>query len=164
MTAPRPCHSRRIRAASRQTVRPPSARRVTSFPMVGVGKLKVGSILLWTASSLAAVYFVFIGAEKFTSPFWLTAFARWGYSDRFRMLIGVVEIAGGLLLAFPKTTVYGAVAIEVVMLGALGTRLRCHEHVFAPVFLLVMVALIAYGRRRHASGSSRRIPAEVDPV
>jgi hypothetical protein len=129
-----------------------------------MSRFKVGSMLLWTISSLAAVYFVFIGAQKFTSPFWLNAFARWGYSDSFRMLIGIVEIAGGLLLAFPKTTIYGAIAIDVVMLGALGTRVRFHEHVFAPVFLLVTISIIAYGRRRQARGPSSRIPAALDTV
>lgn len=77
----------------------------------------------------------------------------------------VLEMTGGLLLAFPRTTVYGAVVIDIVMLGAVGTLIRFHEHLFAPIFLLVTISLIAYGRRHQAwRPNGRHTPTAVDTV
>src|SRR4029450_2337298 len=65
-----------------------------------------GTVLLWAIQILAAFAFVKIVFDKFGNAFWINSFARWGYSDGFRILIGVLEMAGGLLLAIPQTTVY----------------------------------------------------------
>lgn len=130
-----------------------------------MARISVSRALLWIANILAACVFVMVGYGKFTNPFWLKAFPRWGYSDNFRMLIGVLEVTGGLLLAMPNTTVYGAILIDVIMIGALGTLVRFHEAISAPVFWLVIISLIGYARRRHAWLPGRRaIPPAVDRV
>jgi putative oxidoreductase len=54
--------------------------------------------------------------------FWTAAFARWGYPAWFRVLIGGLEVAGGVCLVVPWTAGYGALVLALVMLGAWGTR------------------------------------------
>ena len=64
---------------------------------------KFKTVSLWIVQIWAALAFVAIGFGKFGSPFWISGFARWGYSGQFRILIGVLEMTGGILLAIPKT-------------------------------------------------------------
>ena len=122
-------------------------------------------MLLWAIQLLAAVAFVNIGFGKFVSPFWIKAFARWGYSDNFRMLIGVLEMAGGILLAIPQTTVYAAALIDVIMIGAAGTLLlngQPPRQISAPIVWIVLVSALAFRRRRRTwrpAGRGARIAA-----
>lgn len=126
---------------------------------------KVRGVVLWIFQGWAAFAFVVIGIGKFRNPFWLTAFHRWGYSDGFRMLIGVLECLGGLLIAFPRTAVYGAIVIDTIMVGALGTLLLNHDKLFPPIFWLIVVSIVAYARRTQAwRPAARRMPAAMDTV
>lgn len=130
-----------------------------------MAKIRVGRVLLWTITILAAFAFVVVGEGKFRDPFWLKAFPRWGYSNAFRMLIGVLEITGGLLLVVPRTALYGAILISIIMLGAVETLVRFHERMAAPVFWIVIVSLIGYARRRQAwPRAERAIPTAADRV
>ena len=76
-------------------------------------------------------------------------FAQLGYADWFRVLIGVLEIAGGLCLLIPRTAFYAAGVLGVVMIGAVGTLLRlgAGEQAIVPFVVLVLLALVAYARR-----------------
>jgi putative oxidoreductase len=127
-----------------------------------------GVVLLWAIQLLAAFAFVNIGLGKFTHPFWIKAFAKWGYSDGFRMLIGVLEMAAGVLLAIPQTTVYAAALIDVLMIGAAGTLLLNGEpsrQISAPIVWMVLVSALAFARRRRTwRFTGRRIPASADAV
>jgi len=126
---------------------------------------RVGRVILWIAQIWAAFAFVVIGVGKFRNPFWLAAFPRWGYSDGFRMLVGVLEALGGLLLALPRTVTYAAILIDVVMFGALGTLVVHHEKLFPPIFWLILVSIVGYARRRQAwRPTGRHTPAAVDTV
>jgi len=130
-----------------------------------MAKGRAGRVLLWICQGWAAFAFVVIGIGKFRNPFWLAAFARWGYSDGFRMLIGVLEFAGGLLIAFPRTAVYGAVLIDTIMIGALGTLLANHGKLFAPIFWLVVVSIVGYARWKQAwRPAGRGMRAAADTV
>jgi len=124
---------------------------------------KFVAALIWIAQILAALAFIAIGLAKFRNPFWLRGFLRWGYSDSFRMLIGALEIIGGALLAWPRTTSYGAALLGPILIGAVAT-LRLHrENLFAPLFWLVIVAFVGIARRRRAWRPTVRgmaVPAE----
>jgi len=112
--------------------------------------LKIGTVLLWVVQILAAFAFLMVGFGKFTNAFWLKAFPRWGYSDGFRMLIGVLEIIGGLLIAVPRTTLYAAILLGTIMIGAAATLVLNHEKLFPPLFWLVVLSLLGVARRRQA--------------
>jgi uncharacterized membrane protein YphA (DoxX/SURF4 family) len=126
---------------------------------------KAARAILWLFQAWTAFAFVVIGIGKFRNPFWLAAFPRWGYSDGFRMLIGVLECLGGLLMAFPRTALYAALVIAAIMIGALGTLLLNHEKLFAPIFWLVVVSIVGYARRKQAwRPAGRGVTAAVDTV
>ena len=54
---------------------------------------------------------------------WTGAFERWGYPVWFRILIGVLETFGGILLVIPAVRHFGGLILFVIMVGALATRL-----------------------------------------
>lgn len=127
-----------------------------------------GVVLLWAIQLLSAFVFVRIGFAKFVHPFWIHAFAKWGYSDSFRILIGILEIAAGVLLAFPQTTVYAAALIDLILTGAVATLIvhgEPNRQVLAPIIWMVLASGLAFARRRRTwRFSGRRIPASADAV
>ena len=81
----------------------------------------------WLAAWLLGAYFakmyVSMGWVKFDpNGFWTAAFERWGYPPWFRMVIGVLEVGGGICLVIPWLASYGGLVLSVVMLGAWATR------------------------------------------
>jgi uncharacterized membrane protein YphA (DoxX/SURF4 family) len=66
--------------------------------------------------------FLRMGWGKFGGDrFWTTAFAGWGYPAWFRVLVGAVEVTGGVAILVPRVASYGALALAVVMMGAWST-------------------------------------------
>jgi putative oxidoreductase len=113
-------------------------------------KLKTASI--WTASILLAVLFVVTGAPKLLgAEGWVRHFARWGYPDWLRLVIGSLEVAAAALLCIPKLATLGACVIVVVMAGATYTHLfRAPDEVGRAGFtmtVLLVAAVVGYLRR-----------------
>ena len=80
--------------------------------------------LLWLISSWFAYRFILNGIRKFDPEgMWSPAFEEWGYPVWFRILIGILETGGGLILLLPKLRHWGGMVLFVVMLGALITRI-----------------------------------------
>jgi len=111
---------------------------------------KVRSIGLWIVTALLACLFVLSGSMKFVNPDMAENFAKWGYPDWFRILIGVVELAGGLILLLPRTALYAAGVLGIVMVGAVFTHLGHGEtpQAAVPLVLLVLLVIVGYARRR----------------
>jgi uncharacterized membrane protein YphA (DoxX/SURF4 family) len=79
----------------------------------------------------------------------VTTFQSYGYADWFRVLIGVIELAGGLALMFRKTFFYAAVLLTVVLVGAVVTHINHSESAMLPMPLaLIVILAIAFVRRR----------------
>lgn len=79
------------------------------------------------------------------------AFERFGYSQGFRLLIGILEAVGALLLLWPRTASWGAGLLIVIMMGAVYTHLA--TDIGSPFHALrnsFFLALIAWGRWREA--------------
>jgi uncharacterized membrane protein YphA (DoxX/SURF4 family) len=108
---------------------------------------------LWSLTGLLACLFAFSGSMKFIHPEAAKQFATFGYPDRFRIVIGVVEAGGALALLLPRTAYYGAAALAVVMAGAVFTHLWAGEvtQAVVPLALFGLLALVGYARRRHGS-------------
>jgi putative oxidoreductase len=123
---------------SRDTATPPSVQ--SSWAKTAV---------MWIVIGLLACMFVLSGVVKFVNPEAPEQFANFGYEDWFRVLIGVAEIGGGLLLLAPRTTFYGAAALGIIMLGAVYTHLA-HGQVpqaLVPLVLFGLLAYVGYARR-----------------
>ena len=81
-------------------------------------------IFIWIIGLWFAYRLIRMGIPKLIhGGMWTNAFEQWGYSAWFRVLIGVLEIIGGLLLLVPKVRHFGAMVLFVIMIGALITRL-----------------------------------------
>jgi uncharacterized membrane protein YphA (DoxX/SURF4 family) len=113
---------------------------------------------VWLMSAFLALIFVRAGWVKFSDTSgWARAFAGWGYPAWFRVLVGAVEVAGGLLLLVPRTAVPAALALAAVMLGGMGTHVVHGQpaaiyHEALPLALLVLVAWLRRASRPAAAG------------
>jgi uncharacterized membrane protein YphA (DoxX/SURF4 family) len=76
----------------------------------------------WLLGLYLAQLYLRMGWGKFGGDAsWTVAFAEWGYPAWFRVLVGVIEVVGGLALVIPWTASYGAIAVSLVMMGAWST-------------------------------------------
>jgi len=74
---------------------------------------------LWIAARLPGFGVGMAGLAKFyAAARWDRLFLSWGYPAWLSPIVGVVEVAGAILLFVPRTTLYGAVILAVTMLGA----------------------------------------------
>ena len=111
--------------------------------------------LLWLLSLFLMFVFVKAGWPKFSATSgWGRAFAHWGFPNWFRVLVGVIEIAGGLLLLVPQTAIYAAGALAVIMLGAMGTHVIADGEpaaIYHEAVPLALLGVVAYLRTRPAA-------------
>src|SRR5687767_16019662 len=77
----------------------------------------------WLLAVLLAVLMVGPGSQKFTSPTWERMFRTWGYPDGFYLVIGAIEVVGGIGLLIPKLASFSALTLAAVMAGAAATQL-----------------------------------------
>ena len=113
-------------------------------------KLKTAGI--WTLSILLAALFVVTGAPKLLgAEGWVHHFARWGYPDWLRLVIGGLEVGAAALLCIPRLATVGAGVVVVVMAGASYTHLfRAPDEAGRAAFtltVLLVAAVVGYLRR-----------------
>lgn len=102
--------------------------------------------LLKFLTVLFCLYYVSNGVLKLIShPHMVENFEFWGYSHSFMFLIGAVEIAGGILLLFPKTAWAAAIGLICIMFGAIGTHLIYAEwlHALIPIAAASLLWVVA---------------------
>jgi uncharacterized membrane protein len=113
---------------------------------------RLGLVGLWLLQILLALAFTVIGVAKFGDASWARNFARWGYPDGFYMVIGALEVLGGLSLLVPRVASYGAGLLGIIMIGASATHFVHGEmdRVVPPLMYLAVVAVVGAARRRAA--------------
>ena len=122
--------------------------------------LKIGGT--WILTLLLAVLMVGPGSQKFTSPTWERMFRTWGYPDGFYLVIGAVEVIGGIALLIPRLASYSAILLAIVMIGASATQVLRggRDGVGEIVFALLLCAIAAIRwRDRLRIKRSRSAPA-----
>lgn len=108
---------------------------------------RLKTIGLWILTLPLVLVMVGPGSQKFTSPTWERMFRTWGYPDGFYLVIGAIEVVGGLALLVPRLASAAAIVLAVVMVGAavtqitVGGRNGVGELVFA-----TLLCVVAYGR------------------
>jgi putative oxidoreductase len=107
---------------------------------------KARVVFSWILQVIVGIAFMPIGLGKFSNPMWVRGFERWGYPDWFRILIGVVEVACGLLLLVPRLTSYAALLLVAVMIGALATHAMAGQDWIRPVPHMTILLLLAWLR------------------
>jgi uncharacterized membrane protein YphA (DoxX/SURF4 family) len=112
-------------------------------------KRRAHTIALWVLQVLAAGFFLLAAGAKLTGaePS-ASTFEAIGWGDWFRNLVGVLEIAGVVALLVPLLAGLAALAFTVLMAGAVATEaFVTGGGVVMPLVLLVVSAVIAWGRR-----------------
>ena len=122
----------------------------------GKGRL----IILWTLSVLTAVTFFAAGGPKLAgAPAMVEIFDKVGFGQWFRYFTGLLEVTAAICLLIPRYAFYAAVALAVVMIGAIVAQLTVLAHSLgAPVALLVTTGVIAYLRKPaqlHTAGGNQ---------
>ena len=97
-----------------------------------------------TVSVLLALVFLMTGTMKLVGG-WSDRFEMWGYPVWFFYLVGLTETAAGVALMRRRTRLYGALAVIVVMVGALFTQLRAGDtdRIAIPCLALLLGAVVA---------------------
>lgn len=113
------------------------------------GTGRVQNVALWVLQVAAAVMLGMAGFMKLTgAPDMIALFDAVGIGQWFRYVTGALEVGGAVLLLVPALAGVGALLLAGVMLGAVLTHLLVIGGSPAvPLVLLVVVAIIAYGRR-----------------
>jgi putative oxidoreductase len=117
--------------------------------------LRVGGT--WILTILLAVLMAGPGSQKFTSPTWERMFRSWGYPDGFYLVIGAIEVAGGIALLIPRLASYAGITLSIVMLGAAATQvLRGGRDGVGELVFAALLALVAWIRWRDRLRIRRR--------
>jgi len=116
------------------------------------GSSRATRIAGWVVTVLLAIEFLYAGGIKLVPGGPATGgFQRFGYSDEFRILIGVLELAGAVGLLVPRLASWAAAGLAAIMVGAVYTHLSSGEAgVWTAATTLAMCLFAAYARRAAA--------------
>ncbi len=102
---------------------------------------KTLKITKWVLAILLAFLFISAGYPKLLSKAsMIHRFEAWGYAPWFVKVVGLVELLGGIFLVIPKTAFYAALALAIVMLGAVYTHIA--TGIGGPGFALIVLILL----------------------
>jgi uncharacterized membrane protein YphA (DoxX/SURF4 family) len=109
-------------------------------------------VVTWTVTVLLVLEFAYAGGIKLVPGGPVTeGFRRFGYSDEFRILIGVLEVAGAVGLLVPRLASWAAAGLAAIMVGAVYTHLSSGvPGVRTAATTLVLCLFVAYARRAAA--------------
>ncbi|MFM0740225.1 DoxX family protein [Paraburkholderia xenovorans] len=98
---------------------------------------------------LAAAIVNLIGPQMIRAEF-----KRWGYPDWLRVSVAIVEFAGAVLLFAPRTQLFGASILLLIMVGILVSFIRSREwmRMQYPFVLLFLLVTIVQHAHAHAHG------------
>lgn len=110
------------------------------------------------------------GAKLIAEPMMMQMFDQWGFPAGFMYAVGVVEVAGGVMLLIPQVRRIGASLLLIVMLGALGTHLMHGEWARLLAPLAVILAILTVGnlipdrRKLSSSRDEARDEGHAEPM
>ena len=108
-------------------------------------------IVGWIVIGVTTIFFVQNGIQKLAGTEQMVdMFYELGYRDLGRVVVGLIEVAGGILLLFPRWTIYAAGSLGILMIGAIVTEV-INNHSFEAVLAgqwLIVLATIAGVRFR----------------
>jgi putative oxidoreductase len=103
----------------------------------------------WTLQGILAAAFLAAGFAKLAgAPFMVGLFEQIGLGQGFRIVTGVVEVAGAVALLVPGLASIGGLWLGFTMVCAVATHLFVlHNNPAAAVVLAVLNGLVVYLRR-----------------
>lgn len=116
---------------------------------------RVGHVALWVLQVvLAATYLISASGKLTADPLQLMGFELMGLGGWGMYFVGTAEVLGAVALLIPRLAGVSALALVALMIGAVVLTA-----VFAgvapaaiPATVLVLVAIVAWGRRRSTAG------------
>jgi uncharacterized membrane protein YphA (DoxX/SURF4 family) len=114
---------------------------------------RFGMIALWVLRILVAAPFLLAAYMKFIGqPMMVEDFATIGVGQWFRYLTAVLELVGGLAVLVPSISVFGAILLLCVDIGAFFAQaFVLHGDVIHTIVLAVLLLLLIYFQRRRLS-------------
>lgn len=111
------------------------------------------NVAAWIASALLCALFLYAGPPKWRGadqP--VEMFHQFGYSDSFRVFIGVCETIGGIALLFPNFAFWAACGLLMIMSGAVYSHMTHGQEALwaTPVLTSYILGFIAWVRRPQA--------------
>jgi putative oxidoreductase len=107
---------------------------------------RLGSLATWLPRIAVAIVFLSVGTSKFRDPMWVRLFGQIGLGQWFRWLTGIMQIAAGVLVLIPRTSLAGIVLAACTMLGASIVWITIlHAPANAPIPGVLLAMLIAIG-------------------
>jgi len=104
-------------------------------------------IAVWGPRLGVAMLFLGVGWAKFSPEgIWVRIFAAIGFGQWFRLLTGVLQIGGALLVLIPRTAWIGATVLSCTMLGAAFVQLfvlHTGRLSIVPAILMIVTAGVA---------------------
>jgi uncharacterized membrane protein YphA (DoxX/SURF4 family) len=107
---------------------------------------RVGSVILWVVTLLAATVMIGPGLQKFTGPTWQRMFRVWGYPEHFYLVVGAIEVLGGIGLLVPRLASACAVVLMIVMAAAAATHLLHGQSPVGDWVFFAMLGVVAFAR------------------
>jgi uncharacterized membrane protein YphA (DoxX/SURF4 family) len=107
------------------------------------------SALVWVLEVVLAGIFVLAGVSKLlgTETFVIQAAAMRGFPGWIRMVVGIVEIVGGVALLIPGLTTNAALGLAILMIPATITQQISGEPgILVPIVLFLLLLLLAERR------------------
>jgi uncharacterized membrane protein YphA (DoxX/SURF4 family) len=111
-----------------------------------------------------AAAFLFFGLLKFREgdgSLYVRIFELIGFGQWFRYFTGVVEVAGAVLMLFPRATPVAVVLLAPTMIGALLTHVLVIGPQPASVVVMVLLAGVLYVGWRYRASAQRGTRAAV---
>jgi len=107
---------------------------------------RAANAMLWVVTLLAAIVMVGPGVQKFTGPTWQRMFRVWGYPEHFYLVVGAIEVFGGLGLLVPRLASACAVVLMIVMAAAAATHLLHGQSAVGDCVFIAMLGVVAFAR------------------
>lgn len=133
-----------------QTIRTSTGTTGSTETSPALRRRRGGNIALWGLQVVTAGVFVMAAVPKVTAdPQAVAGFTAMGFGTVGMYVIGALEIAGAIGLLIPRLAGPAGLAFIGLMVGAVTTTLLMYGPgmVAFPAAVLVLVAIIAYGRR-----------------
>ena len=114
------------------------------------------TIATWVLTVPVFGLFAAAGATKFGEEATRNFQDRMGYSDEFRIFIGLVELAGAVGVLVPGLAAWAAAGLVVIMAGAVYTHVQIGEPITFPAVTGIVCAALAWLRFGRAAGLAAR--------
>jgi putative oxidoreductase len=107
------------------------------------------SIVIWALRAALAALFLFAAIMKLTGqPMMVQEFDAVGLGQWFRYLTGAIELVGGVAILIPSLSVFGALVVLVVDIGAFFAQaFTLHMDVVHTIVIAIAIGALLYLQR-----------------